>query len=102
VTSGAEVVIRIPVVPDHNGTEQNLRATARFIVDELGSRVRQVQLLPFRKLGEEKYASLGMPYPMRNFQAPPREVWETNMRHLAAMMSEYGLNAVAGAGSKLL
>jgi glycyl-radical enzyme activating protein len=102
VASGAEVVIRIPVVPDHNGTEQNLRATARFIVDELGCRVRQVQLLPFRKLGEEKYASLGMPYPMRNFQAPPREVWETNMRHFAAMMSEYGLNAVAGAGSKLL
>ena len=102
VAAGADVVIRIPVVPGHNGTEQNLRATARFIADELGGRVRQIQLLPFRKLGEEKYASLGVPYPMRDFQAPPREAWEADVRHFATMMSEYGLNAVAGAGSKLL
>jgi len=102
VASGASVVIRIPVVPGHNGTERNLRATARFIVDELGGRVRQIQLLPFRKLGEEKYASLGLPYPMKEFQAPPREVWEADMRHFAEMMSGYGLNAVAGAGSRLI
>jgi len=102
VASGADVVIRIPVVPEYNGTEQNLRATARFITDELGGRVRQIQLLPFRKLGEEKYASLGLPYPMKGFQAPRREIWETDIRNFAAMMSEYGLDAVAGAGSKLL
>jgi pyruvate formate lyase activating enzyme len=101
VASGAEVVIRIPVVPEHNGTEQNLRATARFIADDLGGRVRQVQLLPFRKLGEEKYASLDLPYPMKGFQAPPREIWESAIRDFAVMMSGYGLNAVAGAGSKL-
>ena len=101
VASGAEVVIRIPVVPEHNGTEQNLRATARFIADDLGGRVRQVQLLPFRKLGEEKYASLDLPYPMKGFQAPPREIWEAAIRDFAVMMSGYGLNAVAGAGSKL-
>lgn len=102
VASGADVVIRIPVVPGHNGTEENLRATARFIAQDLGGQVRQVQLLPFRKLGEEKYASLGVPYPMRAFQAPPREVWEEDIRHFAAMMSEYGIDAVAGAGSRLL
>jgi pyruvate formate lyase activating enzyme len=101
VAAGAEVVIRIPVVPEHNGTEENLRATARFIADELGGRVRQIQLLPFRKLGQEKYASLGISYPMQDFQSPPREIWEKDLRHFAAMMSEYGLNAVAGAGSKL-
>jgi len=101
VASGAEVVIRIPVVPEHNGTEQNLRATARFIVDELGGRVRQIQLLPFRKLGEEKYASLGLTYPMKEFQAPPRAIWEAAIQNFAVMMSGYGLNAVAGAGSKL-
>lgn len=102
VASGADVVIRIPVVPGHNGTEENLRATARFIAQDLGGRVRQVQLLPFRKLGEEKYASLGLPYPMKDFQSPPREAWEADLRHFAAMMSGYGLDAVAGAGSRLL
>jgi hypothetical protein len=60
--------------------------------------VQQVQPLPFRKLGEEKYATLGMPYPMRDYAAPPRETWESDLRRAAAMMSEYGLHVVAGAG----
>lgn len=101
VESGTPVVIRIPVVPEHNGTEENLRATAEFIAEELGGRVIQIQLLPFRKLGEKKYASLEMPYPMADFEAPPREVWEEDIRGFAEMMSSYGLNAVAGSGSKI-
>jgi pyruvate formate lyase activating enzyme len=99
VASGVRTVIRIPVVPDHNGAESDLRATARFVAEELGGRVAQVQLLPFRKLGEDKYAALGMPYPMRDFKAPPRESWEPELRRAASAMSEYGLNVVAGAGS---
>jgi pyruvate formate lyase activating enzyme len=99
VASGADVVIRIPVVPGHNGTEANLRATARFLADELGGRIRQVQLLPFRKLGEQKYASLGIEYPMSGFQSPPRESWERDIRRFAALMSAYGLEVAAGAGS---
>ncbi len=101
VESGTPVVIRIPVVPEHNGTEGNLRATARFIAEELGGRVVQIQLLPFRKLGEKKYASLGMPYPMAEFDAPPRELWERDIRGFAEMMNSYGMNAVAGSGGKI-
>jgi pyruvate formate lyase activating enzyme len=102
VASGTPVVIRIPVVPGHNGTEENLRATAKYLAGELSGRVNQVQLLPFRKLGVEKYASLGIPYPMEHFEAPPREAWEQNIRQFAAMMSSYGLNAVAGSGGRIL
>lgn len=101
VESGTPVVIRIPVVPEHNGTEDNIRATAMFIADELGGRVKQVQLLPFRKLGEDKYASLGMTYPMADFKSPPREVWERDIRHFAEVMNGYGVPAVAGSGSKI-
>lgn len=99
VAAGADIVIRIPVVPGHNGTEENLRATASFLARELGGRIRQVQLLPFRKLGEEKYASLGLPYPMKDFTSPPREVWEADLLGFAQMMSGYGVPAVAGAGN---
>lgn len=102
VDSGTPVVIRIPIVPDHNGTEENLRQTAVFIMNELAGRVRQVQLLPFRKLGEDKYASLGMAYPMDSFEPPPREVWEKDIRHLVDLMASYGVSAVAGAGSKIV
>jgi pyruvate formate lyase activating enzyme len=96
VDSGTPVVIRVPVVPEHNGTRENLEATARFIVEKLGGRVRQVQLLPFQKLGREKYVSLGMRYPMEEFDAPPRETWERNIRDFAEMMSAFGVNTVAG------
>ena len=101
VRSGTATVIRIPVVPEHNGTEENLKATARFIADELDGRVIQVQLLPFHKMGVEKYASLGMNYPMADFNPPPRETWEQNILHFAVMMSSYGLNVVAGAGHRI-
>jgi pyruvate formate lyase activating enzyme len=102
VESGTPVVIRIPVVPGHNGTEENLRATAQFIAEDLGNRVKQIQLLPFRKLGEEKYASLGMPYPMAEFEAPPREEWERNILHFAEVMCSYGVPAVAGSGHSIV
>jgi pyruvate formate lyase activating enzyme len=101
VASGTPVVIRIPVVPGYNGTEENMRETARFVADELGGGVRQIQLLPFHKLGEDKYASLGMRYPMADFTTPEREVWEADIRHFVSVMRSYGVPAVAGSGSKL-
>ncbi len=101
VDYGTPVVIRIPVVPEHNGTEKNLRETARFVAEELDGRVRQIQLLPFRKLGEDKYASLSMIYPMADFESPEREVWEKNIRHFVDVMTAYGVPAVAGSGSKI-
>ena len=99
--SGTPIVIRIPVVPGLNGTEENLAATATYLVEHLGSSVRQVQLLPYRRLGVEKYASLGMPYPMEDFEAPPRETWERDILQFAELMSSYGLDAVAGAGARV-
>jgi pyruvate formate lyase activating enzyme len=102
VDSGTPVVIRIPVVPEHNGTEDNMRATAQFITNDLNGRVKQIQLLPFRKMGTDKYASLGMAYPMADFDSPPREIWEKNIRHLAEVMSSYGVPAVAGSGDKII
>jgi pyruvate formate lyase activating enzyme len=101
VDSGTPVVIRIPIVPGHNGTEENIRATARFLSRELGGNVLQIQLLPFRKLGVEKYASLGIPYPMRDFEAPARETWEKDIRQFAEIMKSYDLNAVAGSGTEI-
>jgi len=101
VASGKPTVIRIPVVPEHNGTEENIRATACFLREELNGKVLQVQLLPFRKLGEDKYASLGMEYPMAKLVTPAREVWEKNLLYFADIMREYGVPAVAGTGYKL-
>ncbi|MCP4751082.1 MAG: glycyl-radical enzyme activating protein [Proteobacteria bacterium] len=90
------MVVRIPVVPDYNCDEGNIVETARFIRESLGDCVRQVQLLRYRKLGEEKYDSLGMPYPMAEFKAPERTEAENRIQKLAETMREFGLPAVAG------
>ena len=95
------LVIRVPIVAEHNDSEENITATAEFIAKELQNKVKQVQLIPYRELGLEKYKSLGMEYPMGDFQAPPREAWEKNIRGLVKHMKPYGVPAVAGTSEKL-
>jgi len=99
--SGTPIVIRIPVVPGLNGTKENLMATADYLAKNLGDRVLQVQLLPFRRLGVEKYASIGMPYTMAEFETPAREEWEKDILRFAEKMSYYGIDTVAGAGARI-
>lgn len=98
---GKPLVIRIPVVPDYNDSRENIAATARFIIDRLGNRVAQVQLLPFRQLGVEKYESLGLSYGMDGLQVPERKVWEKNILFLVEVMRSYGVSAVAGSSNKI-
>jgi pyruvate formate lyase activating enzyme len=88
-------------VPGHNDSPENIGATALFIRDRLGGRVAQVQLLPYRPLGVEKYASLGMSYGMDGFRAPERKVWEKNLLDLVELMKSHGVPAVAGSTSKI-
>ena len=95
------LVIRIPVVADHNNSEENIRATAAFIREVLDNRITQLQLLPYRKMGTEKYASLCMPYPLENYIPPERPVWEKNLIELAELLKEYGIPAVAGSTEKM-
>ena len=97
---GLPLVIRVPVVPEHNNSEVNLRATAQFIATHLGNQVKQVQLLPYRELGLDKYEALGMAYPMTDFTPPEQSVWEADIHHLVEVVQEYGVPAVAGTTKK--
>ena len=102
VELGKPVVIRIPVIPDHNNSEENIRATAEFIKNDLGNNIVQLQLLPYKKMGTEKYASLCIPYPMEDFVPPERPVWEKNLLELTEILKEYNIPAVAGSTSKMV
>jgi len=53
------VVVRIPVIPGFNDSEENIRATARF-VRSCGLEV--INLLPFHRLGGSKWKQLGREY----------------------------------------
>jgi pyruvate formate lyase activating enzyme len=101
---GIPAVIRIPLIPRHNDSEENIRASAEFIRDAFGDNgatLKQVQLLGFHQLGHEKYESIGLAYPLREFVAPPHQEYKENLEKLAGIMAAYGVPAVVGA-NKLL
>lgn len=52
------LIVRIPIVPGCNDTEENVRRTAQFLQEELGGGI-PLQLLPYHRLGEAKSKGLG-------------------------------------------
>ena len=93
--SGVPYIVRIPFVPKHNGTEENILAIRNFILAKLKNPPMQIQILRFRELGEEKYETLGVPYPMKN-NGFDKDEMEKTIRKMAEVMAASGLNAVAG------
>jgi pyruvate formate lyase activating enzyme len=55
--AGHAIVARLPLVPGVNDGEANLRATAAFLREH--TTVRELHLLPFHRLGQDKAARLG-------------------------------------------
>lgn len=100
VESGVPVVLRVPVIPDINDSEAHITQITDFIIDELGNKVKQVQFLRFRRLGEEKYASLGLHYNMSEVN-PEREDFEAQIKKLVEIMRNRGVPAFAGTTHKI-
>ncbi len=70
-----EMIVRIPVVPGHNDSEENIRATAEFVHD-LGENVQRIELLPYHKLGTHRYDHLGKEYPIEDVESPDDDYME--------------------------
>lgn len=64
VEAGVGTVVRIPLLPGINDDQDSLEKTADYILNDLHNKIMQLQILPYRRLGEEKYESLGLKYPM--------------------------------------
>lgn len=84
------VVIRVPVIPGKNDGAANIRAVAGFVAGELGREV-PVHLLPYHRLGESKYESLGLPWE-HSIQVPT----DGYMEGLKEMVESYGLKVQIG------
>jgi pyruvate formate lyase activating enzyme len=69
--SGANIWIRLPLIPGLNNTEENLTATAQFV----GSlrHVRQIHLLPYHQTAKRKFQRLGRVYQLPDIQPPSTE-----------------------------
>lgn len=88
--SGKSLVIRVPVIPGYNDSEENLRATARFIRCELGPD-SAVSLLPYHRLGVGKRIQLEE---SEGYSAEPPDT--INMRRAEAYFIAEGLATQIG------
>ena len=80
-----ELIIRTPVVPTFNDTAEEIRAISKFAASLDG--VRQHHLLPYHRLGQDKYTGLGRSYSLKDVQPPTQE----KMQFLLSVAEESGL-----------
>ena len=65
----ASLTIRVPVVPTFNDTVSEIQAIARFAGSLPG--VKALHLLPYHRLGQDKYTGLGRTYTLPSILPPP-------------------------------
>ncbi len=83
--SGVELIIRTPVIPGFNDTPEEILAISRFAAKLPG--VREHHLLPYHRLGKDKYAGLGRGYSLEEILPPPAE----KMEYLKSVAETTGL-----------
>ena len=88
--SGAHLIIRVPTIPGFNDTEEEIRDIARFAASLPG--VEEIHLLPYHRLGYDKYVGLGREYGMGDVPPPTKE----KMEILRKVAESEGLKAVLG------
>jgi pyruvate formate lyase activating enzyme len=80
-----ELCVRVPVVPTLNDSVENMEAVASFVRDL--PRVESVELLPYHRLGVNKYQKLGLEYPIDDILPPGQEA----MQELQAVFERLGI-----------
>lgn len=93
--TGRSLILRIPVIPGVNDDAGNIRDSADFIMNRMLGQVRTLQLLSYMRLGEEKYKSLGIPYPMQGMRLR-RSTFQRHVEEIAAYFNERGIHCLVG------
>ncbi len=84
-----ELIIRTPVIPTFNDTEEEIRNIAEFAVS-IG--VKEMHLLPYHRIGSDKYAGLGRRYEMAHIEPPHND----RMQELMKVVTDTGLKCLIG------
>lgn len=84
------LIIRTPVIPTFNDTAEEIRAIAKF-AHSLGT-VEEMHLLPYHRIGSDKYAGLGRTYTMSHIVVPTKE----KMAELLSVVNSEGLHGQIG------
>jgi len=70
--NGKKIFIRIPIIPTINDTDEEIRKMISFISNL--DHIERIDLLPFHKIGKEKYRRLGLSYNMEDFFEPSQDM----------------------------
>lgn len=85
-----ELIIRVPVIPTFNDTEEEIGDIARF-TKGLGT-VKELHLLPYHRLGEDKYKGLGREYELHGIEL----LSEEKIKRLKKVVEDTGLKCQIG------
>lgn len=86
-----DLVIRVPVIPGFNDRTDEIEAIAGYAASLQG--VKKMHLLPYHRLGRDKYDGLGREYPMGDV-LPPSMDYMQKLREAAIRVS--GLDCQIG------
>ena len=67
-----EVIIRIPLIPGVNDSESIIRETAMFLKNN--TNIKDIDIMPYHRLGVNKYISTGSEYELMHVEPQDREV----------------------------
>lgn len=87
--AGAEIWLRMPLIPGFNDDEASLHAVGTFVA---GLRTRRLHLLPYHQLGSEKHQRLGQTDPMADHRSLDPAIIDRAVTHLEG----YGLDVHQG------
>ena len=88
--AGVAMIIRYPLLPGINDTIEELEEIANFI-EELET-VKQVDILPYHKMGVGKYRMLGRAYCLERLKPPDRD----QLEQLREIIQAHGFKVTIG------
>ena len=88
--AGTRLIVRTPVIPTFNATKEEIGEIAKFASSLKG--VTQMHILPYHRIGTDKYKGLGRDYSLTGIEPPPKEL----MNELLEVVNSYGLKGQIG------
>jgi pyruvate formate lyase activating enzyme len=83
--NGGRIAVSLPIIPLINDDEKNIEKTGEFLASLRG--VEDVSLLPYHRMGVDKYKSLDKPYRLIETQTPSTE----KMKMIKEELEAFGL-----------
>lgn len=88
--AGTRLIVRTPVIPTFNATKEEIAEIAKFASGLKG--VKEMHILPYHRIGTDKYKGLGREYSLTGIEPPSKEL----MNELLAVVESYGLKGQIG------